>query len=179
MTNKEITTYLNDHLAGSVAAMELLDHLIEHYQGQLLEGIFCRPSRRDQSRPGCSREVAPRRRGNRERISPARSMGRRKICPREVQDCGPAPRWASDCCRRSSCSTSEFAGNNCFGARWPSPTGSNFGTSISSSWSSARSTNSAASNSNVSPRPARRLGSKKISRAPAPGTHRLCRSWGV
>jgi len=34
---KELATYLNDHLAGSVAAIELLDHLIEEQAGQRLE----------------------------------------------------------------------------------------------------------------------------------------------
>jgi hypothetical protein len=29
-THKVLTTYLNDHLAGSVAALEILDHLIDH-----------------------------------------------------------------------------------------------------------------------------------------------------
>lgn len=32
-THKVLTTYLNDHLAGSVAALEMLDHLIEHTRG--------------------------------------------------------------------------------------------------------------------------------------------------
>ena len=31
-THKGLTTYLNDHLAGSVAALEIVDHLIEHAQ---------------------------------------------------------------------------------------------------------------------------------------------------
>jgi hypothetical protein len=34
---KELATYLNDHLAGSVAAIELLDHLIKEQTGQRLE----------------------------------------------------------------------------------------------------------------------------------------------
>jgi len=34
---KELATYLNDHLAGSVAAIELLDHLIEQQTGERLE----------------------------------------------------------------------------------------------------------------------------------------------
>jgi hypothetical protein len=33
----ELGTYLNDHLAGSVAAIELLDHLIKEQSGQRLE----------------------------------------------------------------------------------------------------------------------------------------------
>jgi hypothetical protein len=40
MTNREITTYLNDHLAGAVAALELLDHLIERYSGRPLAQFF-------------------------------------------------------------------------------------------------------------------------------------------
>jgi hypothetical protein len=32
-----LTTYLNDHLAGSVGAIELLDHLIEVWEGTSLE----------------------------------------------------------------------------------------------------------------------------------------------
>lgn len=31
MSKKSLTTYLNDHLAGSVVALELLDHLIERH----------------------------------------------------------------------------------------------------------------------------------------------------
>lgn len=34
---KELATYLNDHLAGSVGAIELLDHLIKEQSGQRLE----------------------------------------------------------------------------------------------------------------------------------------------
>jgi hypothetical protein len=34
---KELATYLNDHLAGSVAAIELLDYLIKEQTGQRLE----------------------------------------------------------------------------------------------------------------------------------------------
>jgi hypothetical protein len=33
MTNRSLTTYLNDHLAGSVVALELLEYLIAHSQG--------------------------------------------------------------------------------------------------------------------------------------------------
>ena len=38
--SKNLITYLNDHLAGSVAALELLDHLIEIYQGKPLERFY-------------------------------------------------------------------------------------------------------------------------------------------
>ena len=38
--SKNLIIYLNDHLAGSVAALELLDHLIETYQGKPLERFF-------------------------------------------------------------------------------------------------------------------------------------------
>jgi hypothetical protein len=34
---KALTSYLNDHLAGSVAAIELLDHLIDDHKGHRLE----------------------------------------------------------------------------------------------------------------------------------------------
>jgi hypothetical protein len=34
---KELVTYLNDHLAGSVAALELIEHLIEIHSGKPLE----------------------------------------------------------------------------------------------------------------------------------------------
>jgi hypothetical protein len=37
---KQLTSYLNDHLAGSVAAIELLDHLIEVHEGEPLEKFF-------------------------------------------------------------------------------------------------------------------------------------------
>jgi hypothetical protein len=39
--SNHLHTYLNDHLAGSVAALELLDHLIKQYEGESL-GIFFR-----------------------------------------------------------------------------------------------------------------------------------------
>jgi hypothetical protein len=38
--SKDLTTYLNDHLAGSVGALELLDHLIKTYKGKPLEQFF-------------------------------------------------------------------------------------------------------------------------------------------
>jgi len=37
---EDLSSYLNDHLAGSVGALELLDRLIEVYQGKPLEGFF-------------------------------------------------------------------------------------------------------------------------------------------
>ena len=37
---KELTNYLNDHLAGSVAALELLDRLIDTYREKPLENFF-------------------------------------------------------------------------------------------------------------------------------------------
>jgi hypothetical protein len=40
MSKEELPTYLNDHLAGSVGALELLDHLIETYKGKPLEKFF-------------------------------------------------------------------------------------------------------------------------------------------
>ncbi|MEY2438866.1 MAG: hypothetical protein QOI34_251 [Verrucomicrobiota bacterium] len=37
---KELASYLNDHLAGSVAALDLLDHLIKKYEGKPLGNFF-------------------------------------------------------------------------------------------------------------------------------------------
>ena len=40
MSKEELPIYLNDHLAGSVGALELLDRLIETYKGKPLEQFF-------------------------------------------------------------------------------------------------------------------------------------------
>ncbi len=40
MSKEHLETYLNDHLAGSVAAIELLDHLTESQQYPPLRGFF-------------------------------------------------------------------------------------------------------------------------------------------
>jgi len=40
MSKQDLTIYLNDHLAGSVGALELVDHLIETYRGKPLEQFF-------------------------------------------------------------------------------------------------------------------------------------------
>ena len=37
---KQLATYLNDHLAGSVAAVDLLEHLIKTHEGQPLGQFF-------------------------------------------------------------------------------------------------------------------------------------------
>jgi hypothetical protein len=37
---KQLASYLNDHVAGAVAAIELLDHLIESHKGTPLEKFF-------------------------------------------------------------------------------------------------------------------------------------------
>ena len=37
---EELTDYLNDHLAGAVGALELLDRLVETYKGKPLEKFF-------------------------------------------------------------------------------------------------------------------------------------------
>lgn len=44
MNKTDLTTYLNDHHAGSLAALEMLDHLIETFEGKAL-GIFFRELR--------------------------------------------------------------------------------------------------------------------------------------
>ncbi|HEY2139537.1 MAG TPA: hypothetical protein VGH00_05615 [Chthoniobacterales bacterium] len=43
---EELTEYLNDHLAGSVGALEMLDRVIETYKGKPMEKFF-RDLRRD------------------------------------------------------------------------------------------------------------------------------------
>ncbi len=40
MSKEDLPIYLNDHLAGSVGALELLDRLIETYKGKPLERFF-------------------------------------------------------------------------------------------------------------------------------------------
>jgi hypothetical protein len=40
MSKEQLPIYLKDHLAGSVGALELLDHLIETYKGKPLEEFF-------------------------------------------------------------------------------------------------------------------------------------------
>lgn len=40
MTRSSLTTYLNDHLAGSVAALELLEHLADLHRGSEPEMLF-------------------------------------------------------------------------------------------------------------------------------------------
>jgi hypothetical protein len=37
---EELAEYLNDHLAGSVGALELLDRLVENYEGKPLDRFF-------------------------------------------------------------------------------------------------------------------------------------------
>ncbi|MDX6289425.1 MAG: hypothetical protein QOH42_1224, partial [Blastocatellia bacterium] len=42
MADENIATYLNDHLAGSVVALELLEHLEKTHRGSPLEDFFRR-----------------------------------------------------------------------------------------------------------------------------------------
>jgi hypothetical protein len=44
MKNDDLPTYLNDHLAGSVGAIEMIDHLIEVYKGKPI-AQFCKELR--------------------------------------------------------------------------------------------------------------------------------------
>lgn len=46
MNKTDLTTYLNDHHAGSLAALEMIDHLIETFEGKTL-GVFFRELRAD------------------------------------------------------------------------------------------------------------------------------------
>jgi hypothetical protein len=46
MKNDEMATYLKDHLAGSVGALELVDHLIKTYEGKPIAS-FCQKLRDD------------------------------------------------------------------------------------------------------------------------------------
>ena len=39
MKNDDLATYLNDHLAGSVGAIELIEHLIKTYEGNPIEEV--------------------------------------------------------------------------------------------------------------------------------------------
>jgi hypothetical protein len=41
MKNDDLATYLNDHLAGSVGAIDLIEHLIKTYEGNPIEQ-FCK-----------------------------------------------------------------------------------------------------------------------------------------
>ena len=40
VSTQHLGTYLNDHLAGSVAALELIEHLAKNYPDTTLEGFF-------------------------------------------------------------------------------------------------------------------------------------------
>jgi ferritin-like metal-binding protein YciE len=40
MNKTDLTTYLNDHHAGSLAALEMLDHLVETFEGKTLGQFF-------------------------------------------------------------------------------------------------------------------------------------------
>ena len=40
VSTKHLSTYLNDHLAGSVAALELIEHLAKNYPDTTLESFF-------------------------------------------------------------------------------------------------------------------------------------------
>ena len=40
MVTNDLVSYLNDHLAGSVGALELLDRLVKTYEGKPLERFF-------------------------------------------------------------------------------------------------------------------------------------------
>jgi hypothetical protein len=42
MSNEHLTTYLHDHQAGSVVALELLEHLEQAHAGSELAGLFAR-----------------------------------------------------------------------------------------------------------------------------------------
>jgi hypothetical protein len=44
MKNKNLATYLNDHLAGSVGAIEMVDHLIKTYENKAI-AQFCKELR--------------------------------------------------------------------------------------------------------------------------------------
>lgn len=44
MKNDDLATYLNDHLAGSIGAIEMVDHLSEAYRGKPIEA-FCKELR--------------------------------------------------------------------------------------------------------------------------------------
>jgi hypothetical protein len=46
MKNKDLATYLNDHLAGSVGAIEMVDHLIKTYENKAI-AQFCKELRDD------------------------------------------------------------------------------------------------------------------------------------
>ena len=48
MKNEHLATYLNDHLAGSAGALELLDRMIDHYEEQPIRQ-FCRQIRAEVS----------------------------------------------------------------------------------------------------------------------------------
>ena len=52
MSTKALTTYLNDHLGGSVAALELLDHLIERHPDRQWAGTLAELKREIESSAG-------------------------------------------------------------------------------------------------------------------------------
>jgi len=47
---KELDSYLNDHLAGSISALELIAHWVEVHKAEPLRLFFVEIERRDQGR---------------------------------------------------------------------------------------------------------------------------------
>jgi len=83
MSNENLTTYLKDHHAGSVAALELVDHLIETFEGKSLEQFFKNLRKEIDVDQGKLQELIKKSRREGERRPKSWSMGGGEVRPHE------------------------------------------------------------------------------------------------
>ena len=72
---EDLNSYLNDHLAGSVGALELLDRLIDIYQEKPLERFFPGSAQRNRGGSGNSQEADRQPRRGRKHRAKSRGLG--------------------------------------------------------------------------------------------------------
>ena len=83
---KDLDSYLNDHLAGSISALELIAHWVKVHKGEPLGRFFVETEREIKADQDTLRDVM-RTLGVEEQDAPGRCMGGGKGWPRAIDDC--------------------------------------------------------------------------------------------
>ena len=84
---KDLDSYLNDHLAGSISALEVIDHWAEAHKGEPLGSFFVKTETEVKADQETLRGIMRNSRSRRKQSAKGRCMGGRKGWPRTIDNC--------------------------------------------------------------------------------------------
>ena len=84
---KDLDSYLNDHLAGSISALEVIDHWAEAHKGEPLGSFFAQIETEIKADQETLRDIMRTLGSRRKQSAKSRCMGGRKAWPRTIDSC--------------------------------------------------------------------------------------------